>query len=240
MSHTSRRRIGPVAAALAALVLGLTAGASVPAAAQGSPPDDRRALVFQVRFAGTVAEASWSTCGEDPRPGQVCTSTDVMAFLSSTRERASGEYNLHSKRAPVVRLFQGSCEVVLDGEELLCVPLEERFGRSTTGTVTARPRLGTVTADATVPVQVWTPDEDSGEATVDVSMRWTGTGPLNRLDERQHHVDRDVMFRAGTRGWQRDCTAVGTVDGVTPPGELMSCQLYRVRQTEMRVLHGRP
>jgi hypothetical protein len=238
MSHRS----GPsgVAAVVSALVfaLALVAGVAAPAQA-ASRADDHRALVLQLRFAGTVAEASWSTCGEDPRPGDVCTSTDVMAFLAATRERASGEYNLHSRRAPVVRMFQGTCEVVLDDGELLCVPLEERFGRSTTGTVTAWPRLDSVTADASVPVQVWTPDEESGQDVVDVSMRWTGTGPLNRLDERESYVDRDVMFRAGTRGWQRDCTAVGLVDGVAPPGELVSCQLYRVRQTEMRVLHGR-
>lgn len=238
MSDTSRRRAGR-AAALVAVLLALVAGVAGPAGA--APPDDRRAGVFHVWFSGTVAQATWSTCGEDPQPGEVCTTTDVMAFLSSDREQAGSEYMLHTRRSPVVKLFQGSCEVAMLDGELLCVPLGERFGRGLEGDVTADPHLDTVTADALVPVQIWSPDlEEDTTGTVDVSVTWTGTGEAVRLDERSHQAGDGVMARNSTRGWQRGCTAVGTVDGVAPPGDLVWCDLYRVRQVDLRVFPGGP
>lgn len=240
MTDTQTRRAGR-AAALAAVVLALVTGVSGPAGAGGtSPPDDRRAGVFHLWFAGTVAQAVWSTCGDDPQPGQVCTTTDVMAFLSSDREQAGSEYQLHTRRSPVVKLYQGSCEVELLDGELLCVPLGEQFGRGTSGTVDADPHLDVVAADAEVPVQVWRPDEDGSTGTVDVRVVWTGTGEAVRIDERSHQAGDGVMARSGTRGWQRGCTAVGEVDGTAPPGELVGCELFRVRQVDLRVYPGGP
>lgn len=241
MTDTQPRRVGRAAALTAVVVALAVAGIAGPSSAGGTaPPDDRRAGVFHLWFAGTVAQAVWSTCGEDPQPGQVCTTTEVMAFLSSDREQAGSEYQLHSRRSPVVRLFQGSCEVQLLDLELLCVPQEERFGRSTTGTVEASPRLDVVTADAEVPVQVWRPDEEDSTGTVDVTVVWTGTGDEVRIDERYHQAGGGSMSLSGTKGWQRDCTAVGVVDGTSPPGELVFCDLLRVRQVDLRVYRGGP
>lgn len=241
MSETHTRRVGRVAALVAVVVALVAAGVAGPAAASGAaPPDDRRAGVFHLWFAGTVAQAVWSTCGEDLQPGQVCTTTEVMAFLSSDREQAGSEYQLHSRRSPVVRLFQGTCEVQLLETELLCVPLGERFGRSTTGTVDASPHLDVVTADAEVPVQVWRPGEEDSTGTVDVMVVWTGTGDAVRLDERDHQVSGGSMALSGTKGWQRACTAAAEIDGMAPPGDLVSCDLFRVRQVDLRVYRGGP
>lgn len=224
------------AAVAAVLLLGLCI--TGPAAAV-APPDDRRAGVFHLWFSGVVAQATWSTCGEEPIEGDVCTSTDLMAFLSSDREQAGSEYQLHNRRSPVVKIFQGSCKVrFLDGD-LLCVPLQERFGRSTTGTVTVSPRLGAVTAVAAdLPVQLWSPEDGDSTGTLDVTATWTGSGELVRLDERAHVADRDLLARSGTRGWQRGCTVAAEVDDGAPPGELVYCELLDVRQTDLRVLHG--
>jgi hypothetical protein len=226
--RTRARRVGLTAGVLT----GLLATAAGPAAAE-SP---RNAHVFQNVFAGYVAQAVWSTCPEEPAPGTLCTTTDVMAFLSADREQADSELHLHSRRSPGVKVFQGTCRVAELEGDLLCIPLEERFGNTSAATVTVSPLLDFVVASAEdLPVHISRPDGEDSEGTLDVSVSWTGTGTRTAIDEREHVAERDVTIVGGTRGWRRDCTAVGEIDGAPIPGDLTFCELFRVRQGEIRV-----
>ena len=219
------RRLG--IALVAALALGST---SAPAAAHGS----ERSLVFQLRFTGLVATASWTTC---PRPeiGDVCVETDVLAFDSASREGKVRD------RGPTLRTVTFVHRVV--GGEFGTVLVAEWFGRTEIAAVSGQPRLGRVTAQGTVPVVLCSvfdpmagftcPDE------VAVDLTWTGTGALTRLSE--HEVARNEfrMENTWTRGWQRTATASGSV-GSGVLGTLSSAELLRVRQGEVIVQHSAP
>ena len=227
---------------------GVALASLMAAAPAASAAPDHRAGVFKLTFAGYVSMAAWTTCPDlaQEEAGSVCTGGDVMAFYSSGREQAGSEIHLHDRRSGVVKTFDYTC-VVTDVEndpgvvERRCRPLTERFGRATDAKVTVDPRLQSTRATAAVPVQVtdFVAGTESAD-TLDVSVTFTGTGPTTRIDERQHWADRYVMWLAGTRGWERDCRATATFDGVKVPGTLVSCSMSRVRQAEVRVYPNVP
>jgi hypothetical protein len=204
--------------------------------------------VFKVTFAGYVSRAVWDTCPDVGREavGTTCTGADVMAFLSSGSEQAGSDVHLRDKRTGVVKIYTWTC-VVADVEidpgvvERTCRPISERFGRATPAPVTVDPRLTFTKAAAAVPVQVVNFADDTWTtATVHTVADFTGTGATMRLDERTHSADRYVMWRAGTRGWERGCTATAALDGQPVQGELLYCSMARVRQTEVRIYHHLP
>jgi hypothetical protein len=231
-----RRAVTALAGAVALPLSVALAGA--PAAA--APPDPSpRAHVFQTWFAGEVAMASWDTCDGDEPVGTTCRFTEVQAFSAATRELATGEFRERSPRTPVVRLHEGTCEVVDLDRERTCALRSERFGRSTTGRVTVSPQLERATAVAAgLRVQTWEQPGVDGTGVVDVEATWAGTGERQRVDERSRLVDRFAVLRSSTRGWERACTATARLDGTAVAGELVGCSLLRVRQGEVRVFPG--
>lgn len=229
-----------LSAAMALAVLG-TMGQSAAATS------DQRAGVFKLTFAGYAAMASWTTC-PDPASeevGTVCSGVDVMAFYSSGREQFGSEFHFHDQKSGVVKTYDYSC-VVTDVEEegqvaRTCVLQWERWGRATDADVGVHPRLDAAEATATVPVQIMDFANDTeSTGSVEVSASFTGIGSTTRIDERTHWADRSVMWLEGTRGWKRGCTASARFDGVTVPGELVSCSMSRVRQAEVRIYHNLP
>ena len=193
--------------------------------------------------------ASWSTCPDLSAAdvGDMCSGADVMAFYSSGREQAGSEFHIHDRKSGVVKIFSYTCTVA-DFEvdpgvvERTCLPATEQFGRAVDVDVAVDPRLDQTHATALVPV-IQVSDWVSGtgsEATVEVDVSFSGSGPTRRIDERTHVTDRYVMWLEGTKGWERDCQATATFDGVTVPGELVACSMSRVRQAEVRVYHGLP
>lgn len=219
------RRLG--IAVVAALVLAMT---SPPASADQSA----RTLVFQLRFTGLVATASWTTCPQ-PDVGDVCVDTDVLAFDSASREGKVWE------RGPTLRTVTFVYRVV--GGELGTVLVAEWFGRTEIAAVSGRPRLDRATARGVVPVvlcSVFDPTAGfSCPEQVAVDLAWTGTGALNRLAE--HDVARNEfrMENTWTRGWQRTATVRGSVSGGAL-GTLTAAELLRVRQGEVVVQHPVP
>lgn len=219
------RRLG--IAVVAALVLATMA---TPASADPSS----RTLVFQLRFTGLVATASWTTC---PRPqiGDVCVDTDVLAFDSASREGKVRD------RGPTLRTLTFVYRVV--GGEFGTVLVAEWFGRTEIAEVSGAPRLGRATAEGTVPVvlcSVFDPTAGfSCPEEVGVDLTWSGTGALTRIAE--HDVARNEfrMENTWTRGWQRTATVRGTV-GDRFLGSLVAAELLRVRQGEVVVQHPVP
>jgi hypothetical protein len=216
-----------VIAVVAALVLAMT---SAPAAADQSA----RSLVFQLRFTGLVATASWTTCPQ-PEVGDVCVDTDVLAFDSASREGKVRE------RGPTLRTLTFVYRVV--GGEFGTVLVAEWFGRTETAAVSGEPRLGRATAEGTVPVVLCSVfDPTAGFSCPDdvaVDLTWTGTGALTRLAE--HDVARNEfrMENTWTRGWQRTAIVSGSVGG-SVLGTLTAAELLRVRQGEVVVQHALP
>ena len=121
-----------------------------------------------------------------------------------------------------------------------CLWSGERFGRATDASVLVDTRLIATRASASVPVQIEDAEWNTSYGTLAVSASFTGVGATTRIDEGTHVVDRHVMWREGTRGWERGCTATATFDGVTVPGELVYCSMSRVSQGEVRVYHNVP
>ena len=241
-----RLRRSTMTRALRAAVVCLAAVAallatSVPSQAATLAGEDQRAHVFRLSFTGFVLEAAWSTCPDLPSVplGTLCRSTDVTAFLSADHEQAAPEVNLHNRRGPTVKVFESECRVVdLDGERG-CAPVRERFGRTETAAVTVDPRLGSGSAVADVPVQVWTPDEEgAAEGVMSVHVSWTGVGPLGRIAERQQVSSPSVTVHSTTRGWQRACTAAAAVDRAPVVGDPTWCSELRLRQGELSVFRG--
>ncbi len=181
------RRIG--IAVVVALVLGMT---STPASAG-------RTLVFQLRFSGLVATASWTTCPQ-PEVGDVCVDRE-----GKLRDRG-----------PVLRTLTFVYRIV--GGELGTVPVAEWFGRTESADVDGAPRLGSATAEGTVPVVLCSVfDPTAGLSCPDevvVDLTWTG-------------------------GWQRTATVSGSVGG-SVLGTLTAAELLRVRQGEVVVQHPVP
>ena len=219
------RRLG--IAVVVGLGLALTPG---PAAGDvGSPT-----LVFQLRFTGLAATASWTTCPE-PEIGDLCVDTDVLAFDSATREGKVRD------RGPTLRTLTFVYRVV--GGEFGTVLVAEWFGRTEIAAVSGTPRLTRATAAGTVPVLLCSVfDPTAGFACPDevaVDLTWTGAGALTRLDE--HDVGRNEfrMENTWTRGWQRPATVTGSVSG-SALGTLSAAELLRVRQGEVVVQHPLP
>lgn len=243
-TRSAGRRAGHLVLGLGAALAALATTTAAPAAAA----PDQRAGVFKLTFAGYASMAAWTTCPDvaAEEPGTVCTGADVMAFYASGREQAGSEFHLHDAKSGTVKTWDYTC-VVRDVEydpgqvERTCVLLAERFGRATDADVAVDPRLVSTRASASVPVQIV--DHVAGTetmGTLDVTAIFTGTGPTARIDERTHWTDRFIMWREGTRGWERGCGAAARFDGVTVPGELVSCSMSRVRQAEVRVYHNLP
>jgi hypothetical protein len=233
--------MGRLARALAVTVLcTLLAAPSMAGARADDPPSggsDARTLVFRLRITGLVAEAVWTTCPA-PADGDVCTDTIIFGF--DTRDR---EGNVRSD-TPVLRILTFVYRFVED-PEAPSEPIAEWFGRLEGADVEGDPRLDQVTAQGVVPIQVCTVFDPASGLTcpdsVDVSATWTGVGQRQRIDE--HTVVRMPTRRpvrlenTWTRGWQRDATAVATLDGSPVPGVLMFAQLSRVDQGEIVVQH---
>ncbi|HSN43692.1 MAG TPA: hypothetical protein VLR88_06515 [Propionibacteriaceae bacterium] len=213
-----------------------------------SAAPEHRAGVFKLTVAGYASMASWTTC-PDPASeevGTVCTGADVMAFYSSGSEQAGSDIHISDQKSGVVKTWDYTC-VIADIEfdpgvvERSCVLQSERFGRATDAAVEVDPRLQFTRASAAVPVQILDFANDTETTgTLNVAATFTGTGATTRIDERTHWTDRYVMWREGTRGWERDCTATAFFNGVKVPGELVSCSMSRVRQAEVRVYHNYP
>jgi hypothetical protein len=230
------------------LAAGVAYVALVTTTANAAAASDERAEVFKLTFAGYASMASWATC-PDPASeplGTVCTGADVMAFYSSGREQAGNDFHLHDAKSGVVKIYHYTC-VVTDVEidpgqvERTCLLQSERFGRADEADVSVDPQLNSTEAAAAVPVQIVDfVNETETAGTFDVVVSFTGTGPTTRIDERTHWTDRYLMWLEGTRGWERDCAATAEFDGVTVPGELVSCSMSRVRQAKVRVFHNVP
>lgn len=211
-----------VIALVAALALAMTV-------APASADPGARTLVFQLRFSGLVASATWTTC---PAPvlGAVCRDTVVLAFDAATREGRVRD------RAPVVRTLTFVYRVV--GGELGTVPIAEWFGRTEDAAVAGTPRLTRATAEATVPVLICSVFDPTagvrcpGEVVVDLT--WTGTGPLVRIADHTVVRNRFRMENTWTRGWQRTATVGGSVNGPRL-GTLVAADLSRVDQGEVVV-----
>jgi hypothetical protein len=215
---------------LLALLAAPIAAADPGVGGDGAGGSGSRTFVFRNRVAGLVAEATWTTC-PTPALGDVCTDTIVFAF--DTKDRSDHERS----RTPVLRILTFVYRVV-DGD--VSDPVAEWFGRLEGAEVDGRPRLEEATAQGLVPIQLCTIFEPESGLTcpesVEVSVTWTGVGSLERLDDHTVRRDRFRMENVWTRGWQRDATAVGTVDGQVP-GELISAELFRVDQGELIVQH---
>lgn len=217
-----------------AVVLGTVLAALGAAPASASP--DARTFVFQVRFQGLVASATWTTCPA-PRVGDVCTDTIVMAFDATTREKAGSGPQIRST-GPVLRTLTFVYRVV--GGEIGTVPIAEWFGRTEDALVTGTPRLTRATASGTVPISVCTVfDPSSGiscPGSLAVDVTWTGSGELTRVAE--HVVNHGGVRTENlwTRGWERTATASGRV-GTLPLGTLLDASLARIDQGETVVQH---
>jgi hypothetical protein len=216
-----------VIAVVAALALGM---APAPASADQSA----RTLVFQLRFTGLVATASWTTCPQ-PVIGDVCMDTDVLAFDSAGREGKVRD------RGPTLRTLTFVYRVV--GGEFGTVPVAEWFGRTEVAAVSGAPRLGRATAEGVVPVVLCSVFDPTAGFTcpdeVAVDLTWTGIGSLTRIAE--HDVARNEfrMENTWTRGWQRTATVRGSVGG-SDLGTPAAAELLRVRQGEVVVQHPVP
>lgn len=196
--------------------------------------------VTNLRFAGRIAMAGWTTCPH-PAVGQRCTDTDVIASESSLKEKGFG-------RSAGPRLIYRRFDYVvvdLGGGELGYRSTRETIGGSDEATVSIRPRLEFAEASAVVPVEICTfrPDGDTTcrSDTVAVRATWTAAGDIERLDERSVNHAPGVLFKAYTKGWQRQATATATVDGAPVPGVLvpgLPPVLISARQGEMTVCHG--
>jgi hypothetical protein len=218
------RRLGFVAVAVALAALGMT-----PASAAAT-------TVFQVRFTGLVADATWTTCPA-PSVGDLCRDTTVMAFDATTSESSGHGRNIRS-RGPVVRTLTFVYRVV--GGQFGTVPVAEWFGRTEDARVTGTPQLTSATAVATVPVEVCTVSDPAAGVRCPraqtVRLTWTGVGPLTRT--RDHSVFHgDVRTEnTWTRGRERDATVAGAV-GSARLGALLDAGLARVDQGETVVQH---
>ena len=104
------------------------------------------------------------------------------------------------------------------GGELGTVPVAEWFGRTESADVDGAPRLGSATAEGTVPVVLCSVfDPTAGLSCPDevvVDLAWTG-------------------------GWQRTATVSRSVGG-SVLGTLTAAELLRVRQGEVVVQHPVP
>ena len=217
-----------------AVVLGTVLATLGAAPASASP--DARTFVFQVRFQGLVASATWTTC-PTPRVGAICRDTIVLAFDATTREKAGSGPQIRSQ-GPVLRTLTFVYRVV--GGEIGTVPVAEWFGRTEDALVSGTPRLTRATASGTVPISVCTVfDPSSGVAcprNLAVDLTWTGTGELTRVAE--HTVSHGGVRTENvwTRGWERPASAAGQV-GTRPLGTLLDASLARVDQGETVVQH---
>jgi len=216
------------------VVLWLTGVVALAGPAQAAA--DSRTLVFQVRFAGSVADASWTTC-PSPVIGQVCTDTVVMAFDATTTERIGPGPKIRH-RGPVLDTMTFVYRVV--GGEFGTVPVAEWFGRTEDAAVSTTPPLTRATAAGAVPVSVCSVFEpDRGIAcpeVIVVDLVWTGSGPLVRTSDH-------TVFHGGvrtentwTRGWARSATVTGRV-GSTPLGTLLEAGIAKIDQGETVVQH---
>jgi hypothetical protein len=200
---------------------------------RGATRGETRTLVFRLRISGLVAEAVWTTCPA-PADGDVCTDTIVFAFDTKDRE------NQERSRTPVLRILTFVYRFVED-PEAPSDPIAEWFGRLEGAEVNWDPRLGHATAQGVVPIQICTIFEAESDLScpdeLDVSVRWRGEGVRQRIDD--HTVVRQPfrLENSWTRGWQRDATAVATIDGAAVPGVLVFAQLSRVDQGEIVVQH---
>ena len=206
------------------------------AAPPASASPDERTLVFQVRFTGLVATATWSTCPA-PTIGDVCTDTIVMAFDAPTTESAGTGPKIRSRGA-VLRTLTFVYRVV--GGDFGTVPVAEWFGRTEAAQVSGTPRLTEATAAGTVPISVCTVVDPAPGMTCPTSLvvdvRWAGTGPLTRVAEHGVSHGGVRIENRWTRGWERTATADGSA-GPAPLGTLLGANLARIDQGEIVVQH---
>lgn len=192
------------------------------------------AAVFQLTFHGRIAIASWTTC-PTWEVGMVCEETVVIASDARTSERWPD--GRERDRGPRVVLQRFVFEVIdLDGD-VATRPMRESFGGTTDAAVTIDTQARRATARAAaIPMSTTDYDADlqfTETAALDVTLH--ATGPRTVL--RDHHVasGRGWHVVSRTRGWERDATGSGTVDGAPIPGTLHSATIVNVRQSELNV-----
>jgi len=206
------------------------------AGALATPADAAATSVFQVRFTGLVADASWTTC-PSPVVGTVCTDTIVMAFDATTSESLGRGPKIRS-RGPVIRTLTFVYRVV--GGEFGTVPVAEWFGRTEDARVSGTPQLTAARAVGTVPVHVCSVfDATAGircPATLSVDLTWVGVGPLTKTNVHSVFHGGVRTENTWTRGRERDATVTGSV-GTARLGTLLDAGLARVDQGETVVQH---
>ena len=194
--------------------------------------------VTSLRFAGRLAIASWTTC-PDPPPGQRYTDTEVIASVSSLKEKGFG------RRSAGPRVIYRQFRYVVRAGGVSTRETGETFGGTDDAAVAVQPRLKYASATAEVSVEVCTFDP-AGDLvcapdTVAVHVEWTAVGDLLRLDERTVYPAPGVLYKSYTKGWTRTATATGRLDGGPTPGVLtpgFPPELTYARQGEMTVCHG--
>lgn len=200
--------------------------------------------VFELSFHGEVALAAWTTCPE-PRPGDLCTDTVVIASAARTRENSdqeTGGHFLHDSGDRIV-LQRFWYEIVDFEGQAQAKPLRESFGGTDDATVEIHNRLTSATARA-ASIPMHTTDYVTGEELSDtdsVSVDWLPFGSLERIDELDRFASRQQLVRSWTTGWARDATASGIIDDHDIPGSPSAggTALVHVDQGELTVLRGR-
>jgi hypothetical protein len=201
-----------------------------------APASAARSFVFQVRFTGLVADATWTSCPA-PSVGDLCRDTMVMAFDATTTE-SSGQGPKIRSRVPVLRTLTFVYRVV--GGEFGTVPVAEWFGRTEDARVSGSPQLTTATAVGTVPIDVCSVSDPTAgvrcPSALAVDLTWTGVGPLTRSDDHSVFHGGVRTENTWTRGRERDATVTGSV-GSGRLGTLLDADLARVDQGETVVQH---
>lgn len=224
------------------LLIGLLAAlAASPAVARGPGQGPGRsaaqgggAAVFQLTFHGGIAIANWTTCPVW-EVGLVCEETVVIASDARTSER--WPEGRERDRGPRVVLQRFVFEVVdLDGEVAMR-PLRESFGGTDAASVAIDTQARRAVARAAaIPMSTsdYVADVQYGE-TVALDVTLTATGPRTSL--RDHHVASGPGWHvvSRTRGWEREATGSGTIDGAPIPGALSSATIVHARQSELSV-----
>jgi hypothetical protein len=201
-----------------------------------APASAAPSFVFQVRFTGLVADATWTTC-PSPSIGALCQDTIVLAFDATTSEKAGPGPKIRS-RGPVLRTLTFVYRVV--GGDVGTVPVAEWFGRTEDAQVSGTPQLTGATAVGTVPIDVCSVfDPTAGvqcPSALAVDLTWTGVGPLTRTDDHSVFHGGVRTENTWTRGTERDATVTGSV-GTAPLSTLLDAGLARVDQGETVVQH---
>lgn len=230
-------------ATVAAVLLAGFVVSGAPAASAGG--------VGRLVISSNAADLEWDTCLE-PQPGDVCRHTQIIAEETYVHETNAGEDpavrgELIRWGGPAVRLR--IWDYALDAETGDYVMIRESFGgigvpgipgTRTNPTVQIDTRLRAADAEATdVRMDVHLPDGSTERAYAAVSVRATGTGPLQPMRLGYMTWDRQRRTTERQEGWSRTAQATARVDGAPVPGTLVSARLTHSTYTNVLVLKGR-